>query len=838
MYGYKATLNQLPLSLMPTQSNPDFIKVADSNGVSVDIRFSSIVEWINEGVFCVNSDGKILYANDQFCRNLGYTKIELIGQNILDHFFNEDFVRLSRQKLEMRKKGLSDVYEIKMRKKNGDGIWIRVNGKPVFNSDGKFVCSVGIHIDITKQKELEEELVFAKEDLESRVITRTRQLSEANAKLNQQMKERKMAEVSLIHSEKRFRDIYINSPDAIYVESHEGIILDLNEATCKLHNTTADNLLGKSIYEVSPLTVHEEIRKRQPKIISGEITKFESECITAEGQVLPIEISVAPITFKDKPALLMHVRDISDRKKHQHLLQKLNEELEEKVKARTQEIEEAKAELEKQKAFLSQIIDASPGLVFVKDMDGKYLLINQTMADYYNIGKSDMLGKRDGDFQFSESDLEMFKRQDQDVIDSNSEIAFPEQSFINTKTGEKTWLSVVKKVIPSIDNRGKNILGVATDVTQIKKVKEDILVSEQLYREIARNLPKAAMFIFDKDLRYILAEGPLVGTISKSKEEIEGKTIYEVIRASEIDRVAEIYTSILKGEVKEFEQMFFERTMRVHHIPIRNAEAEIVYGMVMIFDISDLKQTQQELIKRNDDLVRSNEELERFAYVASHDLQGPLRTIASYLQLLELRNRNNLDKESVEFIEFSVSGAKRLQTLIQDLLTYSKISSTPKPFVAVNLKDVSEVISKNLESTIKAANAQLMVEDLPTVSGDPSQLLQIMQNLVDNALKFVKDKQPVIKISSSANADEWQISIQDNGIGIKEEFKERIFRIFQRLHTDAEYSGTGVGLAICKKIVHLHGGRIWFDSVPGEGTTFHFTISKKKKIQNPESNKE
>ncbi|MBK8658345.1 MAG: PAS domain S-box protein [Bacteroidetes bacterium] len=440
---------------MPTQSNLDFIKVSDSDGVSVDIRFSSIVEWINEGVFCVNSDGKILYANDQFCRNLGFTKIELIGKNILDYFYNEDFVRLSKQKLEMRKKGLSDVYEIKMRKKNGEGIWIRVNGKPVFNSEGKFVCSVGIHIDITKQKELEEELIFAKEDLESRVITRTRQLSEANAKLNQQMKERKMAEVSLVHSEKRFRDIYINSPDAIYVESHDGIILDLNEATCKLHNTTADNLLGKSIYDISPVSVHPEIRKRQPKIISGEITKFESECLTESGQVLPIEISVAPITFKDKPALLMHVRDISDRKKHQHLLQKLNEELEEKVRIRTQEIEETKAELEKQKAFLSQIIDASPGLVFVKDLEGKYLLINQTMADYYNISKSEMLGKRDEDFHFSHGDLELFKAQDKDVIEKGGEVSFPEQAFVNSKTGEKTWLSVVKKVIPSIDNKGK-----------------------------------------------------------------------------------------------------------------------------------------------------------------------------------------------------------------------------------------------------------------------------------------------------------------------------------------------------------------------------------------------
>lgn len=812
---------------MLQQSNQDSITISDSNGISTTIHFKNIVEWINEGIFCVNADGKILYANEQYCRNLGYSRTELVGQSITKFFYSEKYVKISLQKLELRKKGLSDVYEIKMRRKNGDAIWVRVNGKPIFDSNGKFVCSVGIHIDITKQKELEEELIHAKEDLEAKVIARTRELSETNQKLNQQIKEKRIAEISLVHSEKRFRDIYLNSPDAIYVESMEGVILDVNDATCRLHRSTEKELIGKTIYQLSPPALHDIIRERQPKIVSGEIRKFESECITEDGTILPIEISVAPIRYKDNPALLMHVRDVSDRKKHQNLLQELNEALEEKVKQRTKEIEDARTEIEKQKNFLSQIIDASPGLIFVKDTDGRYLLINQTMADYHHVKKDEMVGRTDEFFQFRESDLKRYRDQDDQVIQNGNQIIFPEQPFLNKDTGEVTWLSVVKKVIPSLDGDSVNVLGVATDVTAIKKAKEDIAISEQLYREIARNLPKAAMFIFNKEMRYILAEGPLVGIISRRKEEIEGKTIYETMPESDYSGIEEMYQQILKGNTKEFEQVLYGRTLRIHHIPIRNAEGEIIYGMVMTFDVTDLTTTQQELLKRNDDLKRSNEELERFAYVASHDLQGPLRTIASYLQLLELRNRGKLDKESNEFIDFSIKGAKRLQAVIQDLLTYAKISSTPKPFASVDMNTIAEVVLKNLESTIQTSGARIELGSLPIVIGDALQLTQVLQNLIDNGMKFVKDRTPVISVNSTENDQEWEISVSDNGIGIREDFKEHIFKIFQRLHTESEYTGTGVGLAICKKIVHLHGGKIWLDSVPEQGTTFHFTIAKK-----------
>ena len=821
--------------------NDQHISIKGSSGAEMQVRFRDLVELINEGIYCVNSTGVLIFANDRFSKALGYNVSEIIGKSFLDLVLGEENVRISKAKLELRKRGISDSYDILMKKKSGEGVWLRLNGKPVIDNSGEFMGVIVLSSEIARQRRLEEELIYAKEDLESKVIARTRQLSEANQMLNEEIKERKLADISLKNSERRFRDIFNNSPDAIYIENPDGVILDVNEATCKLHEAERrEQLIGRTIFDISPVYLHEQIRKGQPDIVDGKIAKFESECITLTGKIIPIEVSAAHIDFKGQRAMLMHVRDISDRLKHQELLQKLNNDLEEKVKERTKELQEVNLrmqaeiaekekiqdELQRQKDFLRLIIDSTPNMIFVKDQEGKYLLANESVAKFYNMKPSEMEGHFDSEDQFTQRELDEFKEQDQQALNSKKEIQFPEQIISNKETGEQFWIQMVKKSISSITGNTTNILGVATDITAVKLAKEEIRKSEQLYREIARNLPKAAMFIFDKNLKYILAEGPLVGIVSKPKNEIEGKTVYDSIRESDRDRVKQIYSKILDGESSETEQTFFERSLKVYHLPIRDDQGEIIYGMVMVFDISDLKGVQRELEHRATQLERSNEELERFAYVASHDLQGPLRTIASYLQLLEMRYRTKLDKEAVEFIEFSVNGAKRMQQLILDLLNYSKISSVPKPFVKTNLNELVHLVLNGLNSTIKTSKAEVTVDKLPELMADPNQLFQLFQNLIDNSLKFVKNEQPKVKISAVEHEDEWEISISDNGIGIKEEYKEKIFQIFQRLHSTAEYPGTGVGLAICKKVVQLHGGRIWFSSTPDKGTTFYFTISK------------
>ncbi|MGB8492620.1 MAG: ATP-binding protein [Bacteroidales bacterium] len=246
----------------------------------------------------------------------------------------------------------------------------------------------------------------------------------------------------------------------------------------------------------------------------------------------------------------------------------------------------------------------------------------------------------------------------------------------------------------------------------------------------------------------------------------------------------------------------------------------------VFFDITEMKkQSEHALFRVNEDLVRSNRDLEQFAYVASHDLQEPLRMISSFTQLLSQQYKDKLDGNALEYIRYAVDGSKRMYDLINGLLAYSRIHTRGKSFQMVDLNIVFEKVMKNVELKINERNACINSENLPVVFADENQMIQLFQNLILNSMKFC-EKDPRIDISSQSDNDRYILSFRDNGIGIEPEYSERIFQIFQRLHTNDEYEGTGIGLAICKRIIERHGGTIWVESEHGKGSSFFFTIPK------------
>jgi len=247
-------------------------------------------------------------------------------------------------------------------------------------------------------------------------------------------------------------------------------------------------------------------------------------------------------------------------------------------------------------------------------------------------------------------------------------------------------------------------------------------------------------------------------------------------------------------------------------------------GKWELIESSEHKRTEEELKEAMKKLQKSNLDLEQFAYVASHDLQEPLRMIRSFLQLLQRRYGGQLDSDADEFIEFAVDGARRMQGLINDLLEYSRVTTTGKEFNNIKMEKSLEKALINLNVSIEENNASITHDSLPIIYGDYSQIIELLQNLIGNAIKYHSEKTLHIHISAQKEDKQWLFSIKDNGIGIDSQYTDQIFMIFRRLHTNEEYKGTGIGLAITKRIVERHGGKIWVESEPGKGTTFYFTL--------------
>ncbi len=267
--------------------------------------------------------------------------------------------------------------------------------------------------------------------------------------------------------------------------------------------------------------------------------------------------------------------------------------------------------------------------------------------------------------------------------------------------------------------------------------------------------------------------------------------------------------------------------LSINAAPLRDGAGAIIGAVTSLNDITVSKRAEQALVQQAQRLARTNAELEKFAYVASHDLQEPLRTVASYLQLLERRYKDKLDADAGRFINFAVDGAKRMQRLIADLLAYSRLSRQETRFEPTDCEAAIQQSLANLQSAVEEGRAEVTCETLPTVPADGLQLAQLFQNLIGNAIKFRSQTPPRIRISAERKDQEWVFAVSDNGIGIEPQYRDQIFEVFQRLHGRAEYPGTGIGLAICKRIVEQHGGRIWVESEPGKGSTFYFTLPVK-----------
>ena len=401
---------------------------------------------------------------------------------------------------------------------------------------------------------------------------------------------------------------------------------------------------------------------------------------------------------------------------------------------------------------------------------------------------------------------------------------------IITRSGETKW---VRETVGRINCKGKRaVAGYLVDISQERgfREREQRLLSN-IWLGILRSTPAG---------RFVFVNEAFCNITGYSAEELYKMNIAQLyVESADRDRFVSEMTSEQGNVTREihWKRKDGEEFLAMVRLTVdRDSRGDVKHYDSIVEDITEFrrieaaeKARQKELEETLARLEWANRELKHFAYVTSHDLQEPLRMVSSFTQLLAKKYHGQLDEDADEFIGYAVEGAERMQRLLNDLLVYSRVTTRGKEFEPTDVEDALHQARANLKLAIDERDAEITQEPLPTVIGDSTQLVQLFQNLIANAIKFCKDSKPEIHISAKHDGDSWVFSVRDNGIGIDPQYFDRIFIIFQRLHGRTEYPGTGAGLAICKNIVERHHGRIWVESEEGKGATFYFTIPTRQK---------
>ncbi|CAN5178503.1 hypothetical protein BH10CYA1_BH10CYA1_60900 [soil metagenome] len=681
-------------------------------------------------------------------------------------------------------------------------------------------------------------------------------------------------ELARLSAQKEQAELLDLTNDAIIVRDLDGVIGYWNRGAQTTYGFTKEQAIGQKLQEL----LKTDYPKPLQNIVQDVITygRWEGELTNIARDSRRVVVSSRWVLRTDPDggsSILINSNEISAKKVADVLLLAAERQAEDVLAAAQQQAEVVLAAAQQTRfgqrpvkteptellrlilqREQAEILDLTHDAIIVRDLEGVIGYWNRGAQETYGFTKEEAIGKKSNDLLKTEYVTPLQE------IEQDLHACGRWEGELTNYAQDNSKVIVASRWVLKEDSDGRpfSILEVSSDVTLQKHAEIVLLVAQKQARDVIAAAQKQAQVVLlaaqqsrsDQRLRLVVEAAPngmlmvdqngkvalvnsqLERLFGYGREELLGQSIELLAPEALRGQPACIGDSLFVApQTKEMTKGdYFGQRKDGSLIPVEIGLSPLTidgenFVLAAIVDITERNRKEEFLQEKISELGRSNEELEQFAYVCSHDLQEPLRVISSYTQLLSKRYRGNLDEKADLFIDFITDASKRMQVLVNDLLVFSRLQTKAQEFKEVDCSSIVSMALANLKLAIDESAATITCDKLPVVMGDTSQLLQLFQNLVSNALKFQsRDSAPVIEISVRKEGNFWLFGVRDNGIGLDMQFADRIFVIFQRLQVKEDYPGSGIGLAVCKKIVQRHRGRIWPESSPGNGTTFYFTI--------------
>src|SRR5438270_834170 len=637
------------------------------------------------------------------------------------------------------------------------------------------------------------------------------------AGVDRDVAERGRTREALREREEMLRATFDQAAVGMTLLSLELRFLRVNDRFCEILGYSQEELASMGLRDVNPPESLTETLDFRQRLAAGEIPGRElreKELVRKDGTRVWVAMATSLVRGKsgEPRCFISMVHDISEAKRATAALRESEERF-----RRTFEL-------------------AGAGFAH-SGMGRRFIRVNPRLCEILGYAEDELLRLTGRQISHPE-DLDVINAQRPRLYAGEIDSVRVEKRYVR-KDGSVVWVSFAMVVERDAAGEPQYEIAFFDDITARKKAEAALSASEALYRQTFE-LATAGIAHVDLTGRFMKVNRSLCEILGYSEKELIGRSVKELSHPADRDLTDAQRARVHEGELDSvrFEKRYLKKGGSIVWADLavavaRDAHGHPQYEVALFDDITARKAAEAALREAHEELKRSTSEREQFAYVASHDLQEPLRMVSSYTQLLMRRYGDKLDGDAKEFTAFIVDGATRMKQLIEDLLAYSRAGTRCKNFKPVDAESSLKRALTNLRAAIQGSGATLTQDKLPTIHCDEAQLAQLFQNLIGNALKFRKPEAgPGVHVGAGGRGADWAFRVRDNGIGIEPQYFERIFMVFQRLHNKGEYPGTGIGLAIVKKVVERHGGRIWVQSQLGAGTTFHFTMPKERKAAN------